>query len=267
MRLDMAVLDRVETALVTGASSGIGDAFARRLAAMGKTLVLVARREKELRSLAEELSSKHGIIAYVLPADLTQPLAAHSLFDETERLGLGVDLLVNNAGFSKQGAFAELPFDVQASMVQLNVNTLMELTRLYLPGMRQRRRGGVINVASNAAFQPVPYMAIYAATKAFVLHFSEGVAEEVRDDGVTVMALCPGATATQFWAVAGIWEDRLDSMQTAEEVVDVALRAFEQRRAWVMPGFRNRLVAFLASRLGPRWLVTRMAARVVGGKR
>jgi hypothetical protein len=147
-------------------------------------------------------------------------------------------------------------------MVRLNVGTLTELARLYLPAMRLRRRGGVINVASNAAFQPVPYMAVYGATKAYVLSFSEALAEEVRQDGVTVMALCPGPTITGFWKVAGLWEGSQGRMDTPEKVVDVALRAFEQRRLWVIPGFRYRLAAFFASRLAPRRPTLRMTAWV-----
>ncbi len=253
-------LDSIETVLITGASRGIGEAFARQLAARGKDLVLVARSQGELDALARELALQHGVRARVIAADLSRPSAAAAIFAETERLGLGVDLLINNAGFSKAGEFTEVPFDAQADMVRLNVNTLVELTHLYLPGMRQRRRGGVINVASNAAFQPVPYMAVYAASKVFVLHFSEALAEEVRGEGVTVMALCPGWTATDFWSVAGKWEDRLYLMHTPDQVVAVALRAFARRRSWVMPGLGNRSLAFLASRLAPRWL----AARVTG---
>jgi short-subunit dehydrogenase len=258
----MGVLAGVETALITGASGGIGEAFARRLAALGKNLVVVARSKNRLEALAAELAAQHGVKMHVIAADLARPDAAASIFAETERLGLTVDLLVNNAGFSKAGAFAEIPLEAQADMVRLNVSTLMELTRLYLPAMRQCRRGGVMNVASNAAFQPVPYMAVYGASKAFVLSFSEALAEEVRQDGVTVMALCPGATATGFWTVAGVWKDRLGAMDAPEKVVAMALRAFDQRKLWAMPGFRNRLAAFLSSRLGPRWLTLRMTAWV-----
>jgi short-subunit dehydrogenase len=259
----MSVLAQVGTALITGASGGIGEAFARRLADRGKDLVLVARSEDKLRALAEELSTKQGVQTHVIVTDLAQPSAARPVFDETERLGLDVDLLVNNAGFCKVGEFAAIPLEVQARMVQLNANALMELSRLYLPAMRRRRRGGIINVASNAAFQPVPYMSVYAATKAFVLHFSEGLAEEVAADGVTVLALCPGATATDFWAVAGTWEDRLQTMATADEVVVGALRAFERRKSSFTHGFQNRAVAFLSSRLAPRRLVARIAGRML----
>jgi short-subunit dehydrogenase len=260
-------LEKVETALITGTSGGIGAAFARQLAALGKDLILVARREDKLSALAGELAARHSIQTHSIVADLSQPSAASFLFAETDRRGLAVDLLVNNAGFAKVGAFSEIPLDVQADMIRLNVSTVAELTRLYLPAMRQRRRGGVINVASNAAFQPVPYMAVYAATKAFVLSFSEAVAEEVAADGVTVLALCPGATATDFWTVAGAWESRLHTMQTADEVVTVALRAFERQKSSVVSGFQNRLLAFASSRLGPRRLVARIAGRIFSARR
>jgi short-subunit dehydrogenase len=256
-------LRQVKTVLITGASSGIGEAFARQLAARGKSLTLVARSVEKLRALSEELSSRHGVHTCVIPADLAQPSAAEALFAETERQGLSVDLLVNNAGFSKVGSFTEIPFDVQANMVRLNVNTLMELTWLYLSAMQARQRGGVINVASNAAFQAVPYMAVYAATKAFVLLFSEAVAEEVAADGVTVMALCPGATATDFWRVAGAWEEKLEGMASAEEVVKAALRAFERRQSSFVHGFQNRAVAFLSSRVAPRRLTSHIAGRML----
>jgi short-subunit dehydrogenase len=256
-------LEGVETALITGASGGIGEAFARQLAALGKDLVLVARREDRLHALAQELAAQHGVQTHVMAVDLSRPGSAALLLAETERQGFAIDLLINNAGLAKAGAFTEIPVDVQAGMVRLNVNTVMELTRLYLPAMCQRQRGGVINVASNAAFQPVPYMATYAATKAFVLAFSEGVAEEVTGEGVTVMALCPGATATDFWRVAGAWEDRLDAMPTPDEVVIAALRAFQRKKSTFVHGFRNKLVAFAASRLAPRRLVAYLAARVL----
>ncbi|MGD2205892.1 MAG: SDR family oxidoreductase [Anaerolineae bacterium] len=258
----MALLESVETALITGASRGIGEAFARRLAALGKDLILVARSESKLQALASELVAAHGVAAQVIVADLSRSGSAVSLFRETERRGLTVDLLVNNAGFSRVGEFAEIPCDVQADMVRLNVNALMELTRLYLPAMRRGRRGGVINVASNAAFQSVPYMSVYAASKAFVLHFSEGLAREVAADGVRVLALCPGATATEFWTIAGALEDRREMMTSPDKVVTVALRAFDRGRAFVVPGLGYKLLAFASSRLAPRWLVTAIAGRL-----
>jgi short-subunit dehydrogenase len=228
-------------------------------------LILVARSEERLRELAQALSMEHGVHIQVITADLALPNSAAAVYAETEGLGVEVDLLINNAGFAKAGSFAELPFDVQAQMVRLNVNTLMELTHLYLAGMRQRGRGGIINLSSTASFQPVPSMAVYGATKAFVLSFSEAVAEEVAADGVTVMALCPGATATDFWAAAGLWADRLHSMTAADEVVAEALSAFKRRKYSYVPGFRNRLLA-LGARLGPRRMVLRAAASRLGSR-
>jgi short-subunit dehydrogenase len=262
----MSVLDGINTALVTGASGGIGEAFARQLAALGKDLVLVARSEDELNLLARELGSQHAVQAHVVVADLARHDSASALYAETGRLGLDIDLLVNNAGFAKAGAFSELPFDVQADMVRLNVNTLTELTRLYLPAMQQRQRGGVINVASNAAFQPVPYIAVYGATKAYVLSFSEAIAEEVAADGVRVMALCPGATATGFHDTAGVWVQQQSSMPTPDEVVAAGLRAFERGRRSFLHGATNQLTA-IASRLLPRRLVVHLTARVMSASR
>ena len=156
----MSVLGGVTTALITGASGGIGEAFARHLAALGKDLVLVARSEEKLNSLARDLASSHSVQVHVLVADLARHNSAAALYAETERLGLAVDLLVNNAGFARAGEFSEIAFDLQADMVRLNVNTLTELTRLYVPAMRERLLGGGINVATNAAFQPVAYKAV-----------------------------------------------------------------------------------------------------------
>ncbi|MFN2243007.1 MAG: SDR family NAD(P)-dependent oxidoreductase, partial [Anaerolineae bacterium] len=154
----MATLNQIETVLVTGASGGIGEAFARRLAGMGKDLFLVARSRESLEALARELSEEHGIRAHAIVADLARPSAAQVVYAETEAMGWAVDLVINNAGFSKAGEFTQIPLEVQADMVRLNVSTVVELSRLYLPAMRERRRGGIIQVASNAAFQPVPYM-------------------------------------------------------------------------------------------------------------
>jgi short-subunit dehydrogenase len=262
----MSVLDRVTTALITGASGGIGEAFARQLAALGKNLVLVARSEDKLNALARDLASQHSVQVHVLVADLARHDSAAGIYAETQRLRLAVDLLVNNAGFARAGEFSELPFDIQADMVRLNVNTLTELTRLYLPSMRERGLGGVINVASNAAFQPVPYIAVYGATKAYVLSFSEAVAEEVAADGVTVMALCPGATATAFHDMAGVWVQQQSSMSKPDEVVAEGLRAFERRRRSFLHGATNQL-ASIAARFLPRRLVVYLTARVISARR
>jgi len=254
-------LAQIDTVLITGASSGIGAAFARQLANRGKNLILVARREEALQALAAELSARHGAKIHVIAADLARPAAAAALFAETERRGLAVDLLINNAGFGKLGPFGELPFDVQADMVRVNVNSLLELSWLYLTGMRQRRRGGIINVASTAAFQPVPYLAVYAATKAFVLKLSEALAEEVAAEGITVLGLCPGDTATGFQAIAGTRVGQWGRTTTADEVVSAALCAFDRGQSSFVHGFLNRAAAFVSSRLLPRRFVARMAGR------
>lgn len=257
------MLEKLQTVLITGASGGIGEAFARQLAAQGKNLILVARSEDKLNALAGDLSSQHGVQTHVIAADLARPDAAAPILEETERLDLAVDLLINNAGYGKGGEFTELSFDVQANMIRLNVNTLVELTYFYLPAMRQRRRGGVINVGSTASFQPVPYMSVYGATKAFVLSFSEALAQEVAADGVTVTALCPGGTATGFQAMAGVWEEQRETMHTPDEVAAIALRAFERGKASVIPGIRNNVLAFCAGHLAPRWLAAHMAGNMV----
>lgn len=251
--------DDYRTALVTGASRGIGEAFARQLAARGQDLVLVARSRERVEALAGELAERHGVTTHVIVADLARPCVADRVFAETEDLGIEVDLLVNNAGFARAGAFVDLPLDAQADMVRLNVNTLVELTHLYLPAMRRRRRGGVINVSSTAGFQPVPRMAVYGATKAFVLSFSEAVAAEVEGDGVRVMALCPGATDTEFWPIAGVWAERRSRMPSPDDVVAAGLRAFQRGRWFYVHGLFNRVVTFFSRRVLPRRLVVRLA--------
>lgn len=247
------------TALVTGASGGIGEAFARRLATEGADLVLVARGKEKLQALAAALKKKHGIAVTVIPKDLTQSDAAQVLFEETNRRHLTVDVLVNNAGFGIGGPFLESKLERTLEMIQLNVSTLVALTRLYLPGMVERRGGAVVNVASTAAFQPTPYMgAAYGATKAFVLSFSEALWEECRTSGVTVMALCPGPTSTGFFDVAGMAEGSMPvGAQTPDEVVEVALQGLKAKRPSVISGWMNYALA-QSSRLAPREIVARV---------
>jgi uncharacterized protein len=261
------MLENYRTALITGASGGIGEAFARQLATRHMDLILVARSEGALGALAVELAEAHGIRTHVLVADLAVPGAAQRLYDDLTALGWPVDLLVNNAGYGKAGTFAALPFDVQSRMVHLNVNTVVELAHLFLPAMIERRRGGIINLGSTASFQPVPFMAVYGATKAFVLSFSEALAQEVARHGVHVMALCPGGTATGFQETAGVWEDQRASMPSAGEVVAAALDAFGRGKRVYIPGFMNKLTAFVAGRLMPRRWVTRAAESWIGARK
>lgn len=245
-----------KTVLITGASVGIGESFARQLGAKKANLILVARREDKMRTLADELSKKHGIQVEVIASDLAKPGAAHLLFQETERRKLQVDVLINNAGFGIGGPFLEAPLERTMNMIQLNITTLVELTYLYLQGMVKRKEGAVINVASTAAFQPVPYLGAYSATKSFVLSFSEALWEENRQHNVTVMALCPGTTATEFFDVAGVKERT--SMQTPDEVVANALRGLKAKRSHIISGLMNYAMA-QSTRLVPRQMVTRIA--------
>jgi short-subunit dehydrogenase len=246
-------------ALVTGASSGIGHAFARRLAADGHDLVVVARSEDRLRDLATTIGS--SVDVEVLAADLGD---AGQLATVEERLRRGdVDLLVNNAGFGTTGRFAELPVDGEDAEIRLNVLALTRLTAAAVPEMVERRRGGIVNVASIAAFQPTPGTATYGATKAFVLSFTSALREELRGSGVKALALCPGFTLTEFQDRAGYKMNKLTAMtaQTADEVAAIALRDLERDRGICVPGATNKAVA-AATHLAPRRLLPRIAGMV-----
>jgi short-subunit dehydrogenase len=230
-------------ALVTGASSGIGEAFARRLAARGMHLVLTARRREALEQLAGELHTRHGARSELIVGDLSEPGEPRRLFEEVRRREITIELLVNNAGFGVVGDAAGIDRERVMAMTRLNVGAVTELTYLFLQGMLERGHGAVINVASLAGFQPVAYMAGYAATKAYVLHFTEALWAEVRDRGVTVTCLCPGVTRTSFFDVAGApgWLKKQRS-QTPDQVVHTALKSLEKRRPYVVTGWWNRLL-------------------------
>ncbi|MEI9852864.1 MAG: SDR family oxidoreductase [Sphingomonas sp.] len=195
------------TALVTGASAGLGALFAKELAKHGCDLIVTARRADRLEELATELRAAHGVKVETIAADLAVPGAAGELIAEISRRGLAVNILINNAGFGASGPLAEADAARTAGMIELNCRALVELCHAVLPGMIQMRSGAILNVASTAAFQPGPGMAVYYATKAFVLSFSEAIHEEVRHQGVRVTALCPGPTATEFFDAAGTSED------------------------------------------------------------
>ena len=252
-----------QRALVTGASGGIGLDIARDLAAKGFDLVLTARSHDALEHIAAELSSAHRIDAQVFPFDLARDDASRELFDAVTAGGIVVDILINNAGFATYGPFAEGDIQTYLDLLHVNVVALTHLTKLFLPGMLRRRCGRILNVASTAAFQPGPLMAVYYASKAFVLHFSEGVAEEVRGTGVTVTALCPGATRTGFQKRGGLDDSSLfrghvmESAAVARRGVDAMLRG----QTLVIPGLRNQVLVAL-ERFSPRWLVTRIIRRM-----
>jgi short-subunit dehydrogenase len=248
-------------AVVTGASAGIGRELARRLAAEGVHLVLVARRTQRLQELAAQLCAQHRIQAEVFPADLSEASARDALLAFTRERDIAVELLINNAGFGAYGEFWQLPLARQLEMIQVNIAAVVHLTHLFLPQMIERRRGDILVVASVAAFQAVPYISTYAATKAFDLLFAEGLAEEVRGYGIRVCALCPGSTHTEFREVAGQPERTFRVAEEASQVARVGLAALAAGRTCVISGMHNRLTT-LATRFVPRGLVTRMAARL-----
>jgi hypothetical protein len=253
--------------LVTGASSGIGTELARVFAELGHSLLLTARREDRLAALAAELSGKHGVSVETLVFDLEDPAAPAALHRAVEGKGVALHTLVNNAGFGLRGRFATLPFDQQAAMVELNVAAPTKLARLLLPGMVERRRGGILNVASTAAFQAGPHMAVYYATKAYLLSLSEALHEEARPHGVTVTALCPGPVPTEFSARASLQMTRLVKMRamtlSAPQVARIGVEGYEAGRAIVIPGLFNKIGA-LGAQLGPRALGRRIAGKLQG---
>jgi len=248
-------------ALVTGASAGIGAALARELAAGGAHLVLTARRGERLAALAGELREKHGVEAQSVVSDLADPRGPDEIYRFTREKGLTIDLLVNNAGFGQYGELHAADAGRLLAMVQVNCAAVLHLTRLYLPDMAARRRGDVLIVASTAAFQAVPYISVYAATKAFDLLLAEGLAEEMKPYGVRVCALCPGTTTSEFHEVAGHPLNSKGFEQPAATVARNGLRALARGKSYVISGFGNYLGA-QGERLVPRRLVTRVAARM-----
>ncbi|MCM3903855.1 MAG: SDR family oxidoreductase [Pyrinomonadaceae bacterium] len=252
----------MNTTLITGASTGIGEAFARRLAALGRNVFLVARSEDKLVALCSELGRINSIRAQYVAMDLSKPESPARLFEETERRGLAIDMLINNAGFGSMGEFTKLDLARELEMIDLNVKALVDLTCRFLLPMRARKQGTIINVASTAGFQPVPFMATYAATKAFVLSFSEALWEENRPYGVHVMALCPGTTETNFFEAARIKKPPIRVAQTPEDVVDTAMRGLARRKSHIVSGWAN-LLMIESERLVPRSFVARVTGRLL----
>lgn len=253
----------MKATLITGASSGIGEAFARRLAAEGQNVVLVARSEQALRSICDELEQRHKISAQYVALDLTEPEADKRLFEETAKRDLEIDWLINNAGFGSVGDFMKVDLEHELKMIDLNISALVALTHRYLKGMREREAGTIINVSSAAGFQPIPFMATYAATKAFVTSFSEAIAEENRPSGIQVLALCPGSTKTNFFAASNIERPlQVKGQQTVEDVVETAMRAVKSGRTKVVSGLANKIGAMLGG-YAPTWLSRRVMARAL----
>ena len=254
-----------ETALITGASSGIGRELVKLFASDRSNLILVARSEDKLESLAQELRRDHGIEVLVLPKDLADPAAPQAIFDQLSAEGRTVDVVVNNAGFGAVGPVASLAVEKQMDMIQVNVAALTHLSRLFLPGMVERGRGGILNVGSTAGFQPGPNMAVYYATKAFVLSFTEALAEELAGSRIHVTCLAPGPTATGFGAVSGMEGSLVFKLGTmdARTVAQAGYRGFRRGKVIVIPGWTNRLGAF-SVRLGPRAFVRKLVKRLQG---
>jgi len=248
------------TALITGASSGIGREFAAAFAARGADLVLAARREDQLDTLAGELRHRHGVAVTVVPVDLSQPNAAGALHQRLVRRGITVSILVNCAGLATTGLFADTAPDAVHNQLAVNVTALTEVTRAFLPGLRTAAEGVIVNIASVTGYHPTPGMAVYSATKAYVLTFTEALAYELRDTAVRVLALSPGPTRTEFYATSGSSENGV-RFQTPDEVVAVGLRALDARRTptRVVSGARNRMNVALLRRL-PRRTATALMA-------
>ena len=255
----------MKTALVTGASSGIGATFAKELAKKSYNLVLVARSQDKLEQLALELSNRHQIKTEVIAQDLTNTSARQKVFDEVQAKGIIVDLLVNNAGFGDYGTFSDRPLTKQMAMVQLNIAAVVELTGLFLPTMQQRRSGAIINISSIAGFQPIPYMSVYAASKAFVLNFSEALWAENKDKGVNILVSCPGPTESEFYNRADFPENATGlngmTMASAEKVVEETLQALDKKQSTVVAGgFANQIIVNLP-RLVPRDLLVNVVGK------
>ena len=248
-------------ALVTGASSGLGTEYARLAARDGHDVILVARREAQLEALGKELALAHGIAAHPVVADLNDPSAPQRLFDEVVRRGLQVEVLVNNAGFGSNGHFLDLPLEREAGMVEVNVQALLKLCWLFGRGMRERKQGRILNVASTAGFQPLPYEAVYAASKAFAVNFSDALHMEVRGAGVEVLAVNPGPVPTEWQQVAGL--DGVPKgmpLVSAEQVVRESIDAAQKGKRSIVPG-RGMRWAMAAATPAPRTLKLRVMER------
>jgi short-subunit dehydrogenase len=253
------------TAVVTGASSGIGASFARQLAQAGASLVLTARRAERLETLAGDLRESYGTDVMTVPVDLAKPGAARALFDATEGAGKPVDILINNAGFGTHGRFDRIPWARSAEQLQLNIVSLTELTRVFLGPMLARRRGHVLNVGSIGAYAPAPCYATYTAGKAYVRNFTEALAEELRGTGVRACCLCPGATRTSFFDVAGQSVSRLvdASMMSPDRCARIGLAALLRGRRNIVAGWGNSLMCW-SLRFVPRRVIVWAAGLLMG---
>ncbi len=254
------------TALITGASSGIGAELARVHAEHGGDLVIVARRRQRLDSLKAELEA-HGITVHVLPKDLAKPQTPQEIYDEVRSLGVTVDYLVNNAGVGCRGFFHKLDWAINEAMIQVNIVALAALTRLFVPDMVARHSGRILNLGSMAGFVPGPIHAVYYASKAFVISFSEAIANELRHTGVTVTVLCPGSTESEFTRVAQMSDVNLTRMlASTRQVAEAGYKAMLRGKTVIVPGLANKIMVHGLLRLSPRRVSTRMS-RIMMEKR
>ncbi|TAL65092.1 MAG: SDR family oxidoreductase [Bacteroidetes bacterium] len=257
-----------KTALITGASNGIGYELANVHAEKGDNLVLIARNKSKLDEMKKDLEEKYKIKVCTIGKDLSQPGAAKDVYDEIKQRNINVDYLINNAGFGDFGLFAESDWNKQEKMINLNVTTLVYLTRLFLPEMINRKCGKILNVASTASFQPGPTMSVYFATKAFVLSFSEAVNNEVREHGITITALCPGATQSGFQAAASMQDSKLfegNNFPASREVAEYGYKAMIKGKAVAIHGLKNTILAN-AVRFAPRSLVVKITRKIQAKK-
>ena len=252
-----------KTALITGASVGIGRELAKLFAQDGYNLVLVARNAARLQEVAADLAKQFGVSAKSFPLDLTSSAAPQFLFDQLQRENIIVDVLINNAGYGKLGAFAEVPYEESAGQIVLNISALTHLTKLFLAPMLERKSGRILNVASTAGFQPGPLMAVYYASKAYVISFSESLANELQGTGVSVTCLCPGLTDTEFQTRAGTEKTTLFQRTRPMDAATVArdgYRALMKGKPLVISGMRNRLL-MESLRISPRRVVTAVSRK------
>ena len=252
-----------ETVLITGASSGLGMELAKLFAADGSDLVLVARREDRLNELADKLRADHGVNVHVLPKDLSQKSAPEEIYNHLENAGIQIDVVVNNAGFGNKGHVTDLDTNLQLDMIQVNLVALFHLTRLFLPGIIERGHGGVLNVGSLAGFQPGPNLAVYFATKAFVLSLTEALAEEVSNPNIKISCLAPGPVKTEFGEKSDLEDSLLFkvSLMEMEPVVKAGYEGFRKGQTIVIPGLKQQIVPFL-NRFTPRLLVRKIAKKL-----
>jgi short-subunit dehydrogenase len=253
-----------ETALISGASSGIGYELARIMGASGHDLVLVARSTSRLMEIKKELETKFKILVHVIGKDLSLEHAPAEIAAELSAQNMTIDILVNNAGFGGFGEFWESDWKKEKEMIDLNIRSLTEMTKLFLPGMVKRKNGKVMNLGSTASFQPGPLMAVYYASKAYVLSFSEAIAEELRGTGVTVTCLCPGPTTSGFQAAASIEDSKLvkgKKLPSSKQVAEYGYKAMMKGKVVAIEGFMNRGLAG-SVRFSPRWMVRRTVKKM-----